>query len=181
MKLKNLSKIAEIVSSAGIIISLLYASIQFKENSKAIRSSNANQIISSITTWYSELANDEQSSQIYYQFFIDPEILTPEERFQCVLNLHALILNFQNAYYFNEDGTIDSRINKSIASIMKAAKDSKGFKYYWGMREESFAPDALDHLSIDPDMLLSDMHADADFRAYLVVQMAKQAVMKLQV
>lgn len=47
--------------------------------------------------------------------------------------------------------------------------------------EESFAPDALDHLSIDPDMLLSDMHADADFRAYLVVQMAKQAVMKLQV
>ena len=147
MKLKNLSKIAEIVSSAGIIISLLYASIQFKENSKAIRSSNANQIISSITTWYSELANDEQSSQIYYQFFIDPEILTPEERFQCVLNLHALILNFQNAYYFNEDGTIDSRINKSIASIMNAAKGSKGFKYYWGMREESFAPEFVGYVN----------------------------------
>ena len=147
MKLKNLSKIAEIVSSASIIISLLYASIQFKENSKAIRSSNANQIISSITTWYSELANNEQSSQIYYQFFIDPEILTPEERFQCVLNLHALLLNFQNAYYFNEDGIIDSRINKSIASIMKAAKESKGFKYYWGMREESFAPEFVNYVN----------------------------------
>ena len=147
MKLKNLSKIAEIIGSAGIIISLLYASIQFKENSKAIRSSNANQIISSITTWYSELANNEQSSKIYYQFFIDPKILSPEERFQCVLNLHALILNFQNAYYFDKDGTIDSRINKSIASIMKAAKDSKGFKYYWDMRKESFAPEFVSYVN----------------------------------
>ena len=49
------------------------------------------------------------------------------------------MLNFQNAYYFDEDDTIDSRINNSISNIMNAAKDSKGFKLYWGMREESFA------------------------------------------
>ena len=47
--------------------------------------------------------------------------------------------------------------------------------------EENFAPDALDDLSIDKDFLLSDMHASASFRAHLVVQMARQAVMKLQV
>jgi len=147
LKLKKLSKIAEIVGSVGIIISLLYAAIQFRENAKAIRSSNANQTVFSITTWYSELANNEQSSDIYYQFFIDPEILTPEERFQCVLNLHALMLNFQNAYYFDDDGTLDSRINNSIASIMKAAKDSKGFQYYWEMREESFAPEFMSYVN----------------------------------
>jgi len=45
---------------------------------------------------------------------------------------------------------------------------------------ENFAPDALDSMSIDPDLLLSDMHANAEFRAHLVVQMAKQAVAKLQ-
>ena len=44
-----------------------------------------------------------------------------------------------------------------------------------------FTPDALDDVSVDPDLLLSDMHANADFRAHLVVQMAKQAVTKLQV
>lgn len=74
-----------------------------RDNSKAIRSSNASDLVMSITSWYSELANNEQSSKIYYQFFIDPEELKPEERFQCVLNLHALLLNFQNAYYFDND------------------------------------------------------------------------------
>ena len=49
------------------------------------------------------------------------------------------MLNFQNAYYFDEDDTIDSRINNSISNIMNAAEDSKGFKLYRDMREESFA------------------------------------------
>ena len=69
-----------------------------RDNSKAIRSSNASDLVMSITSWYSELANNEQSSKIYYQFFIDPEELRPEERFQCVLNLHALLLNFQKLF-----------------------------------------------------------------------------------
>ena len=84
MKLKKLSKIAEIISSLGIIISIIYAAFQFNENTKALRSSNANNIISSITNWYAELANNKQSSEIYYQFFIDPEVLSSEEKFQCV-------------------------------------------------------------------------------------------------
>lgn len=46
--------------------------------------------------------------------------------------------------------------------------------------EKQFTPDALNDLSINADILLSDMHASADFRAHLVVQMAKQAVIKLQ-
>lgn len=45
--------------------------------------------------------------------------------------------------------------------------------------EKRFSPDALDDISVDPDLLLSDIHANADFRAHLVVQMAKQAVLKL--
>ncbi len=172
MKLKKLSKIAEIVGSAGIIISLLYAAIQFRENAKAIRSSNANQTVFSITTWYSELANDEQSSHIYYQFFIDPEPLTPEERFQCVLNLHALMLNFQNAYYFDDDGTLDSRINNSIASIMKAAKDSKGFQYYWSMREESFAPEFMSYVNsfLEDTSIQTNMDKIYDRKASVQIQ-----------
>lgn len=47
--------------------------------------------------------------------------------------------------------------------------------------EKRFNPDVLDDVSVDPDLLLSDMHANADFRAHLVVQMAKQAVIKLLV
>tara|TARA_B100000963_G_scaffold361435_1_gene396806 strand:- start:91503 stop:92027 length:525 start_codon:yes stop_codon:yes gene_type:complete len=147
VKLKKIAKIAEIISSVGIIVSLFYAAIQFSDNSKAIRSSNASNVVMSITSWYSELANNEQSSKIFYQFFIDPEELSPEERYQCVFNLHALLLNFQNAYYFDDEGSLDSKINKSISSVLNAVKSSKGFKYYWNMREESFAPEFKNYIN----------------------------------
>ena len=101
----------------------------------------------SITSWYSELANNEQSSKVFYQFFIDPEELSPEERYQCVFNLHALLLNFQNAYYFDDEGSLDSKINKSISSVLNAVKSSKGFEYYWSMREESFAPEFKNYIN----------------------------------
>lgn len=44
---------------------------------------------------------------------------------------------------------------------------------------ENFTPSALDGLTIDPDGLLSDMHASADYRANLVKVMAKRAVAEI--
>jgi carbon-monoxide dehydrogenase medium subunit len=43
----------------------------------------------------------------------------------------------------------------------------------------SFTPSALDKLSVNPDGLLSDLHATADYRANLVKVMAKRAVAEI--
>ena len=43
----------------------------------------------------------------------------------------------------------------------------------------NFSPSALDSLAVDPDVLLSDMHASADYRANLVKVMAKRAVAEI--
>jgi len=40
----------------------------------------------------------------------------------------------------------------------------------------SFSPSALDNATISPDDLLSDIHAQSDYRASLIVTMAKRAV-----
>jgi len=43
---------------------------------------------------------------------------------------------------------------------------------------KSFTPEALDGIKIDAGSLMSDMHASADYRANLIVVMAKRAVAK---
>lgn len=43
----------------------------------------------------------------------------------------------------------------------------------------NFSPSALDSLTVDPDGLLSDMHASADYRANLVKVMARRAVAEI--
>jgi len=40
----------------------------------------------------------------------------------------------------------------------------------------SFTPAALDDVEISSDEMISDIHADADYRAALVKEMAKRAV-----
>ena len=40
MKLEKFAKIAEIISSVGIVVSLFYAAIQFNENSKLVWKKN---------------------------------------------------------------------------------------------------------------------------------------------
>ena len=41
---------------------------------------------------------------------------------------------------------------------------------------ESFAPETLNNIAVDPSNLLSDIHADADYRAHLTGVMARRAV-----
>ncbi len=56
----------------------------------------------------------------------------------------------------------------------------QGGVFRWTEAEQAltanFAPAALSNLKVDPANLLSDVHADADYRAHLVGVMAKRAV-----
>ena len=69
---------------------------------------------------------------------IEPDSLNEEEKFQAIMNLHSLMLVFQNAYYLELEGTLDDRLKKSLTSTIKGAKDQKGFKYYWNIRKSNF-------------------------------------------
>ena len=40
----------------------------------------------------------------------------------------------------------------------------------------SFTADAVDGVAVDDSDLMSDMHASADYRAHLIVEMTKRAV-----
>ena len=41
-----------------------------------------------------------------------------------------------------------------------------------------FLPESLSEINISADGLMSDIHAEADYRAHLIVELAKRAVAK---
>ena len=79
-------------------------------------------------------SDHEKAAQIYQWV----QELNEEEKFQAFMNLHSLMLVFQNAYYLELEGTLDDRLKKSLTSTIKGAKDQKGFKYYWSIRKSNF-------------------------------------------
>ena len=138
IKIDNLYKVSQIVGGFGVFFTLIFFSIQFRNNTIATKSESASSAVSALTNWYSNLGNDKQSSDNLYQFMTEPDSLNEEEKFQAIMNLHSLMLVFQNAYYLELEGTLDDRLKKSLTSTIKGAKDQKGFKYYWNIRKSNF-------------------------------------------
>lgn len=137
----NLEKIAliiQIIGELAIIISLLFVGLQLRESAKATRSATAVTTVSELTSWYSNLGNSEQGSYVFWNFMTNPNSITPVERFQAIMNLHGILLTWQNSYYLVKEGTLDKRVQESLLEIINGVKNNPGFQIFWKSRKAIF-------------------------------------------
>lgn len=157
-KIQKISIITEIVGTISIVISLIFVGIQFTENTKATKSATAASTVATISSWYTEMGNNQQSSSLFLNFMADPESLTSEDRFQVIISLHGLFLTFQNSYYLSQQGTLDSHLQESITKAAVGVKDQPGFRLFWKLRRELFFPEFQKHIDqiVDTDIEISE-------------------------
>ncbi len=146
MPLEQLANIAEVIGVIVVAITLIFLTVQMRQNTRATRSATANESVSTVTAWYREIGNSEQSSTLFYNANADPESQTPEEWLQFVLNLHGLFLAFQNGFYLAREGTLDDRITQSITAAIVGVKDQPGFQLYWRQRKAIFFLEFQDYV-----------------------------------
>ncbi len=146
MPLEQLANIAEVFGMLIVAITLIYLTVQMRQNIRATRSATANDSVSMVSAWYREIGISEQSSALFYNALADPEAQTPEEWVQFVLLVHALFIVFQNSYYLAREGTLDDRITQSITEAIVAVKDQPGFPLYWRQRKAIFFLEFQDYV-----------------------------------
>lgn len=157
-RIQKISIITEIVGTVAIVISLIFVGIQFTENTKATKSATAASTVATISSWYSDMGNNQQSSSLFYNFMATPDSLASEERFQVIIILHGLFLTFQNSYYLSLEGTLDTRIAESITKAVVGVKNQPGFRLFWKLRRELFFPEFQKHIDeiVDTDIEISE-------------------------
>ena len=146
MPLEQLANIAEVIGMIVVAVTLIFLTVQMRHNARATKSATANESVSTVTAWYREIGNSEQSCTLLYNALADPESQTPEEWLQFVMNLHGLFLAFQNSYYLAREGTLDDRINQSLTEVMVGIKDQPGFQLFWRQRKAIFFPEFQDYV-----------------------------------
>ena len=137
-KLKNIALVAEIFGGIAILISLIFVGFQFKENTKATRSATATATISTMASWYADIGNNQQSSELFFKFLATPDSIPKEQRIQAIYNLHSMFLTFQNSYFLVKEGTLDPRIQESLTVVIKGVRNQPGMLYYWKTRKSIF-------------------------------------------
>jgi hypothetical protein len=126
--------LVEILGGMGLILSLIFVGIQIRENNRATMSAMASASVDSISAWYVEIGNDEQSSALIYHYLGDPNSLSAEKRFQAAMNLHGIFLIFQNSYYLVNEGTLEQSILHSLTGAIIGIKEQPGFLLFWKQR-----------------------------------------------
>ncbi len=157
-RLQKISIAAEIVGAVAIVISLIFVGIQFIENTKATKSATAASTVATISSWYTAMGNNQQSSSLFYNFMATPDSLSSEDRFQVIISLHGLFLTFQNSFYLSQQGTLDSNIQESITKAAVGVKDQPGFRLFWKLRRELFFPEFQKHIDeiVNTDIDISE-------------------------
>ena len=78
--LDRLSKVAEIVGSLGIVISLFLVSVQYENNSLALKTSTANSVNANIAHWYNSFFENTEETESFLTFLADPESVSQTEQ-----------------------------------------------------------------------------------------------------
>ena len=151
LKLKDFASIAEIISAIAIFISLIYVGIQVNDSTRAVRSATANELAASLSALYAEVGIDPKASQVLLDGFVNPKLLSREEKTQFVYMVHGLFLQYQAAYYLSQEGTLDEELRESVTNTILGLRDLPGLLFYWGQRRDLFKPSFREHV----DSLLS--------------------------
>ena len=136
----------EILGALGVILSLIFVGIQIRESNRATMSAMASASVDSISAWYVEIGNNDQSSRLFYQYLANPDSLLPEQKFQAVMNLHGLFLIFQNTYYLANEGTLETQIQHTLTEAIAGVKEQPGLLLFWKQRRSIFMEGFQDYV-----------------------------------
>jgi hypothetical protein len=158
MELQQLANIAEIFGMVVVAITLIFLTVQMRENTRATRSANSSTATELTATWYYHISNNPQSSALFWHYLDNPDALTAEERFQAILSLHGLFLSFQNSFYLSCQGTLDADIRQSLTEVVVAVKHTPGIRHFWKARKKIFFKEFQEYI----DGVLAAEHSVAE-------------------
>jgi hypothetical protein len=140
-KLSDLASIAEVIGAIAIVVSLIYVGVQVDDSTRAVRSATANDTSAALSSWYSQMGNSQQGSEVFWRGMTKPESLTPEEMFQFIVNAHGIFWIYQSSFYLAQEGTLDEELGDSVINTMLGLRELPGFILYWEQRGCLFKAD----------------------------------------
>lgn len=140
-KLSDWASIAEIVSGAAVVVTLVFLVLGIRENTAITRAVGYESQMGDLNEWRRNLSQDEKLSRVY-QRFVDGQVgeLSPDEQFRLFLVLNDLWGIYESSYYDYQYGilgasewgrfevqicTLRSRMEASLSNATRKWTDSR--------------------------------------------------------
>ena len=146
MTIEQLANIAEVFGMILVGITLIFLTVQVRQNTKALKSSAASAAHEQVgTQLYRPLATDEALADIFVRGLDDPSSLSAVETARFFAFWSNAIFTMQNWYYQWRQGALDEAFWSSWSNIMADNYPMPGFRLFWEQRNYLYAEEFVSY------------------------------------
>ena len=131
INLSDLGNLAEAIAALGVIISLVYLSVQIQQNTKAVRASSYQDVANGISIFQISLAENEELSDIYQKGIKDLKQLSPVESVRFEMIIGQLFVKYDVAVYFYHHRLIDETAIMPYNKLILLMLENPGVAEWW--------------------------------------------------
>ena len=130
MNWEALSALGEIAGAIAVIVTLVYLSVQIRQNTKASRVA-AVQAASENSSRFSELiAADPALGEVFWRGLRDPGCLDPGQVRQFIAALNVFIRREAVSFYLHKEGIMPDELWAARVASLKGAVNQPGMQLY---------------------------------------------------
>jgi hypothetical protein len=140
MTLSDLASIASVVSGGAVLISLLYLSLQTRQNTKhtmaLIQQGRTNQITERIGA----MTSDSSLIEVVIRGIAGDQTMDDVQAFRFVNVTYSGFYNFEDQFYQHREGLLDDARHLGLTKTIAASLRNPGTQAAWKILRERFDP-----------------------------------------
>jgi hypothetical protein len=110
MNWEAIGAIGEVAGAIGVIVTLIYLSVQLRQNSRLLRASSSSVINANVTSSSSLMVQDPEVARIYWQGLADRDALSESDRQRFDPLIAMIVSNMVQEYGLFLEGGIGERV-----------------------------------------------------------------------
>jgi hypothetical protein len=134
MTLNELGNIGEIVSSIGVIVSLVYVAVQIRKNTETERTSTYQSVVSDFGSLNQTMSNNAELSYLYVKAMENFVDLKSDEKARVSQLFFVTFHYFENMYYQYRKGYLEEDVWRGWKRLMLTYYARPGFQTWWSVR-----------------------------------------------
>ena len=137
----NLQELAQIGGVIGVIMSIIYVGIQFRNNARALRAATYQQLSASVTAPWDNLFNNAEGCSLVLRGGDDFNSLDRLENARFRFAHMATMRRYENAWFQHRIGTLKGDDWRAISANLKSLFTSPGTLAAWELVKNRSIPE----------------------------------------
>ncbi len=140
-----LGAIGELIGAAAVVGTLIYLSVQMRQNTNAVRLSSAQAVTEQLQYMFALMSSDEALAEIIVQAGNNDE-LSDTNRVRYNAWASNLMRAYENAFLQRQGGAIDHALWTGMTRMMIDVTKMPAFSSYWSNRKHWLSDEFQQHM-----------------------------------